>query len=80
MPLLVAQVDQVLHQVADGEVRRVALAAVAELLAELERVVVGHVERQDLVAEAAQRALDEQVVRHREAADEERGVRALALR
>ena len=32
--LLVAQPGQVLHQVADGEVGRVALPAVAELLAE----------------------------------------------
>ena len=45
MPFSSRSVDEVLHQVADREVGRVALAAVAELLADAERVVVGHVER-----------------------------------
>ena len=39
--MLVAQRDEVLHEVADREVRRVALTAVAELLAGLEAFVVG---------------------------------------
>ena len=62
---------EVLHEVADGEVRRVALAAVAELLAELERRVRRAVQHLHVVADAPERALDEVVVRHREAADED---------
>jgi hypothetical protein len=79
IPLL-AQAVEVLHQVADGEVRRVALAAVAVLAAVLERVGIRHVEGEDLVADAAERRLDEQVVRHRQAGDQDRGVLALVAR
>jgi hypothetical protein len=74
---LLAQAVEVLHQVADREVGRVALAAVAELAPVLERVVVGHVERAHLVADAAQRGLDEQVVGHGQARHQERRVGAL---
>ena len=81
MPCLSRRSIEVLHQVADGEVRRVALAAVAELLAELERVVVRHVEREDLVAEAARArpAMNRScaIVRPH---DEDRGVLALLAR
>ncbi len=76
--LVVAEPGEVLDQVADGEVGRVALTAVAELLAEGQRRVVGHVDRLDLVADAAERALQEQVVRHGQARDQQRRVRALA--
>ena len=75
-----AKTVEVLHEVADGEVRRVALAAVAVLASVLERVVIRRVHREDLVADAAQRRLDEQVVRHRQARDEDRRVLALIAR
>ena len=75
-----AQTVEVLHEVADGEVRRVALAAVAVLASVLERVVIRRVHREDLVADATQRRLDEQVVRHRQAGHEDRGVLALIAR
>ena len=51
--LRVAQVREVLHEVADGEVGRVALAAVAELLAERSASLSGTSSGVHLVAEAA---------------------------
>src|SRR6185295_1117319 len=68
---LVPIMRELLHEVADGEVGRVALAAVAELLAEPQRLEVGAVERLDLIAEAVQRAGEQRVVREREAADQD---------
>ena len=77
--VLVAQRDEVLHEVADGEVRRVALPAVAELFADLEPLVRGALEHLHVVADAPDAGLDEVVVRHREAADEHRDLRLLRL-
>src|SRR6185369_606505 len=77
---LFAEIDEVLHEAPDLEVRRVALAAVAELLAGLETAVVVHPEVVDVVAEPAEGTLDEEVLRRREAADEERHVVALLPR
>ena len=76
-PCFVAHLDQVLHQVAHREVGRGALAAVAELLAVLQRLHVGHVQGLDLVADAAQRVHDEVVVGQRQPRDQHRGVLAL---
>src|SRR5262249_36239241 len=78
--LLVAQHLEVLHQVADREIRRVALGAVTELLADPERRVVGAGHVLALVAEPAQRALDEEVLRRGEPADEQRDALALLPR
>ena len=70
--LLVAQMNQVLNQVADGEVRGVALLRlVAEFLAHAERVVVRRVERDGVVAERRERARDQVVVGDGQAADEQ---------
>jgi hypothetical protein len=77
--LLVAQVNQHLHQVTDREVRRVTLRAVAELLADAERVVVRSVECHDVVAAALESTGDEVVVGQGEAADQHGDLGALAL-
>ena len=79
MPLLVAELDERLHEITDGEIRRVALAAVAVLLAGLEGRVVRARHVLHVVTEALQRGLDQRVLDHREAADEQRDVRLLAL-
>ncbi len=77
--LVVAQVGQELHQVAHGEIGRVALAAVAELLAGAEGIFIRAVEGEHVVPEAAEGALDEGVLELREAAEEDRDLPALAL-
>ena len=69
---------QELHQVTDGEIGRVALPAVAELLAVAKGVVVRHVDDLDLVADSHQRALDQVVVRGGQPRHQQR--RGLALR
>jgi hypothetical protein len=61
------------------KVGRVALAAVAELLAHLQRGVVGHAEVAHLVAQAGERALDQEVLRRGEAALQDGDVAALGL-
>ena len=71
---LVPHVLQDLHQVADGEVGGVALAAVAKLLAHGEGGVVGGVDGLDFVPDAAQRRGDEHVVGHGQAAHQDRGM------
>ncbi len=78
--LAIAQVDQMLHEVADGEVRGIALRAVAEFLAVAQRLGVGDVERLHVVAEAGERRAHELIVRHRQPAEEDRRVRALGAR
>ena len=69
--LAVAQVHQVLHEIADGEVRGVALGAVAEFLPEPKRIGVGHVERLDRVAEPRDCGADDLVVREREPSEQD---------
>src|SRR5690606_26456786 len=78
-PLLISQVDQELHQVADGEVRRVALGAVSELLADPERLVVRAVHRHDLVPTVPESTGHQVVVSDGEAADEHGDLRLLRL-
>ena len=75
--LVIAQMDQILDQVTDGKVGRVALATIAELFAKLQRGAVGHIHRIDVVAQPVERAGDQVVVRHRQATDQDRGVGAL---
>ena len=70
--------DQTFDEIADGEVRRVALPAVAELLAEPEGVEVGGLQRLHAIAHAREPGGDEHVVRDGQAAVQNR--RRLALR
>ena len=77
--VLVAKRDEVLDEVSDCEVGRVALATVAELLAGLEPLGRRHVQHLDLVADPLEAALDEEVLREREAADEQRDLGPLRL-
>ena len=69
-----------LHEIADGEVGRIALAAVAELLAEPERLLIGAVERLHPVAEAGERAREQCVVGERETAEQDGRRRAVGSR
>src|SRR5207245_1293292 len=71
---------QVLHEVPDGEVGRVALAAVPELLPEAERLVVRDGQRPHVVPDAAERRREEEVLAPREPRDPERRLLALGLR
>src|SRR5690606_15391807 len=48
--LLVAEMDQDLDQVPHREIGRITLPAIAELLADAERIIVGRIERDDFVA------------------------------
>ncbi len=62
---------QVLYQVADGEVRRIALTVVAVLLAELEGRHVGHRHDFAAIAAALEHRLDHAFVLPGEAAEED---------
>ena len=68
---------QVLHQVPDGEIRRIALAVVAILLAELERAHVGRGHHLALVSQAFDGAMHQLLVFPGEAAEQQRGARTL---
>ena len=71
---------QVLHEVADGEVGRVALPVVAELLSRLEGRDVGGRDHLDVIAEPLERAVDEILVLPRQPSEEDRRLRPLRLR
>jgi hypothetical protein len=53
---------EVLHQIPNREIRGIALAVVAKLLARLKCVDVGRGQRLGFVAEAFERALDQPLV------------------
>ncbi len=78
-PLLVTQVDEVLHEVSDREVRRIALRAVAELLADAQGVVVRTIHAEYVVAKVRECALDQVVLRHGQPAEQQGDFRLLAL-
>ena len=63
--------DQLLDQIAHGEVCRVALATVAEFLAEAQRLGVGTVQWLERVPERRQRSCDQGVVSERQASEED---------
>ncbi len=71
------KIVQVLHQVADREVGRVALTAVTKLAAVLQSLVGWHVHRRHFVANAVECGLDKMIVGHGETTDEDRRVLAL---
>src|SRR5207302_779276 len=74
-PFLVAEVNQLLDQVADGEVRRIALAAVAELFTQSQCFEIGTIQRLESVPESGQRRRHQRVVGDRQAAEQDgRGV------
>ena len=68
---------QILHQVADGEIGRIALAVVAVLLAGLERVHVGRGHGFGAVAQSFEGAMHQLFVFPGQAAEEQRGAAAL---
>ena len=72
------QALEILHEIADSEVRGVALAVVAVLFASLESTHVGRGHRTGLVAEAFERAMHQLFVLPGEAAEKQRGGGALA--
>ena len=76
---LLFQALQILHQVADGEVSRVALAVVAVFLAGLKRAHVGRGHGFGDVTEAFERAVHELLVLPGEAAEQQSGPAALFL-
>ena len=75
--LLLTDELEVLHEVAHGEVRGVALPTIAELFAQAQRLLIGRVEREHAIADARERTRDQQVLRHRQARHEDGRVRLL---
>ena len=75
-----SSVLQVLHQVADGKIGRVALAVVAVFLAGLERLDVGGGNGFGAVAETFESAMHQLFVLPGQAAEQQRGIGALFLR
>ena len=71
---------EMLQEVADSEVGRIALAAVAELLAEPERFEIGTVECLHPIAEAGECASQQRIVRKREPAEQNRRRRSVGSR
>ena len=76
---LLFQALQILHQVADGEIGRVALAVVAVLLAGLEGLHVGSGHGLGTVAQAFERAMHQLFVLPGQTAEQQRGMGALFL-
>ena len=75
--LLVAKSAELFDEVAHGEVGRVALRLVPELLAEAQRLDVRALHRPGVVTDPFQRGGDELVVGHREPAVQNRRGRPL---
>jgi hypothetical protein len=73
----IAPVDQVFNQVADGEIGRVALASVTELLAGLKAVLIRTADVPDVVTLAAKRTFHHEILRLGQAADQQSDVVAL---
>ena len=71
---LLFQALQILHQVADGEIGRIALAVVAVLLAGLESAHVGRGNGFGTVAQAFERAMNQLFVLPGQPAEQQRGV------
>ena len=69
----------ILDEVSNGEVGRIALAVVSVFLAELEGALVGHGEGLHLVTEAGERRMDELFVLPGEPAKKDGGFAALLL-
>jgi hypothetical protein len=79
-PLAIAKVDQMLHEVANREVGRIALRAIAEFFAVTQRFVIRDVERLHVVAKARQRGPHELIVRQRQPPEQDGRMRALRTR